>query len=52
MHNDTTPNEVEGEKTVPVPVQTNLELVYGDDDRFADDASFKETLRWDREGLR
>jgi hypothetical protein len=50
MPNDNTPTETDEEKTVPVPRQTNRELVYGD--RFADDAGFLEDLRWDREGLR
>jgi len=29
MDNDTTPDEIEEEETVPVPAETNRELVYG-----------------------
>jgi hypothetical protein len=49
MPNESTPEHVDETPTVPVAPLTNRELMYGRDDRFADDAEFKETLRWDRE---
>jgi len=45
-----TPEHVDETPTVPMAPITNRELVYGD--RFADDAAFKEQVRWDREALR
>lgn len=50
MHDDAAPDHVDETPTVPVAPLTNRELVYGD--RFADDAEFRELVRWDGEWTR
>jgi hypothetical protein len=48
--NEAKPEAIDTEKTEPQPRKTMAELVFGDDDRFADDVDFRDDLKWDRGG--